>query len=67
MTLSKETINELAFALKDEVIEYIVANEKYANFLMDIIPEAITVKMGPVESHVLYEISNSVMDHIDLY
>ena len=46
MTLSKETIDKLADALKLEVIEYIVDNPKTNTFLYEMVSEALCDKLG---------------------
>jgi hypothetical protein len=64
MALSNKTYNKLADALLPEVIEYIFEDERWVNFMQEIIPDAITNKMGNVDPDVLYDLSLCVMDKI---
>jgi hypothetical protein len=66
MSLSNATFNKLADALKSEVVSYILQDERYVEFLMDMIPDAIQEKLGPMDDIVLYELSMCVMDKIEL-
>jgi hypothetical protein len=66
MSLSNATFNKLADALKSEVVSYIVQDERYVEFLMDMIPDAIQEKLGPMDDIVLYELSMCVMEKIEL-
>jgi hypothetical protein len=66
MSLSNATFNKLADALKSEVVSYIVQDERYVEFLMDMIPDAIQEKLGPMDDTVLYELSMCVMEKIEL-
>jgi hypothetical protein len=66
MSLSNATFNKLADALKSEVVSYIVQDERYVEFLMDMIPDAIQEKLGPIDDIVLYELSLCVMEKIEL-
>jgi len=66
MSLSNATFNKLADALKSEVVSYILQDESYVEFLMDMIPDAIQEKLGPMDDIVLYELSLCVMEKIEL-
>jgi hypothetical protein len=66
MSLSNATFNKLADALKSEVVSYILQDERYVEFLMDMIPDAIQEKLGPMDDIVLYELSMCVMEKIEL-
>ena len=66
MALSSKTIHNLTSALKDEVIDYIHKDERYAEFMMEMIPDAITKTLGEIDGDVLYELSFCVMDSICL-
>jgi hypothetical protein len=66
MSLSNATFNKLADALKAEVVSYILQDERYVEFLMDMIPDAIQEKLGPMDYIVLYELSLCVMEKIEL-
>jgi hypothetical protein len=66
MSLSNATFNKLADALRSEVVSYILQDERYVEFLMDMIPDAIQEKLGPMDDIVLYELSLCVMEKIEL-
>ena len=64
MTLSNKAIQALAEVLAPEVIEYIHEDERYAEFLMEIIPDAIQDKLGTISSELMDELPMCVMDRI---
>ena len=66
MGLSSKTYNNLAKALADEVADYISQDERYAEFMMEIIPDAIQSNLGNMNDEVLMELSMCVMDKIYL-
>jgi hypothetical protein len=66
MTLSIKTYHQLAIALTPEVIEYIFNSESWIDFLQTMVVDAITDKLGKIDEEVLYELSLSVMDRINL-
>ena len=67
MTLSTETFDKLSQALTPEVIDYIHKDERYVIFMQEIIPDALTEKMGQLEETLLFELSCSIMDSIFLH
>lgn len=66
MSLSSKTFQKLAETLTPEVIEYINDDERYAEFMQEIIPDALREKMGSLEDVLLYELSFCIMDRIFL-
>lgn len=64
MTLSNKTIQSLAEVLAPEVIDYIHEDERYAEFMMEIIPDAIQDKLGPISVELMNELPMCVMDRI---
>lgn len=64
--LSNETINKLADALKKEVIDYIYEDERWCEFLHEIVPDAIHDKLGQVDDAILFDLSMCIMDRIAL-
>ena len=64
MTLSNKAIQALAEVLAPEVIEYIHEDERYAEFLMEIIPDAIQDKLGTISYELMNELPMCVMDRI---
>ena len=67
MTLSSETFHKLSQALTPEVIDYIHKDERYVIFMQEIIPDALTEKMGQLEENLLFELSYSIMDSMCLH
>lgn len=66
MGLSNKTYNNLAKALVEEVSNYIRQDDRYAEFMMELIPEAIQSELGFVNDHVLLELSMCVLDRLDI-
>jgi len=66
MTLSNKTTRKLGIALTDEVIQYIYQDERWIDFMHEIIPDAIQEKIGNIDSDLLFELSLIVMDNIHL-
>ena len=66
MTLSNKTFQNLANALTPEVIDYIFKDERWINFLMEIVPDAINEKLGELDFDVSVELSQCIMDRINL-
>lgn len=66
MTLSPQTISKIADALKEEVIEYIYASEKYAEFMQDAITVAIDAKMGEMDEDLMFDLGMLIFDRIEL-
>lgn len=66
MTLSNQTFHNLSQALKSEVIDYIHQDERYVDFMQEIIPDAIHNKLGLMDENVLFELSLCVMNSICL-
>ena len=64
MTLSNKAIQALAEVLAPEVIDYIHEDERYAEFLMEIIPDAIQDKLGTISHELMNELPMCVMDRI---
>lgn len=67
MALSNQTLQNLANALKPEVLNYIQEDERYVEFMMELIPDAITSQLGTVKNDVLMDLSMIIMDKIFLY
>lgn len=66
MTLSTQTFHNLADALVSEVEDYIQTNQQYADFMCDMIAEAIQSKLGALDSHILCELSFLLIDRMYL-
>jgi hypothetical protein len=66
MALSNTTISKLADALVPEVIDYIYEDERWCEFLHEVIPDAIQDKLGAVDEEMLYELALCIMDRLFL-
>ena len=66
MALSNQTIQNLASAIAPEVIDYIEKSEEYVEFMMEMLPQAIKEKLGPIDEQLATELEFCVMDRIYL-
>jgi hypothetical protein len=64
MALSNKTIQKLSNALTSEVVEYIENDERYAEFLMEVIPDAVSEKLGSHDAELITELSMCIMENI---
>lgn len=64
MALSTRTTQNLATALSPEVIDYIMQDERWVDFLQEIIPDAIEHKIGGIDEDLKFELSLCIMDKI---
>lgn len=66
MALSENTIQRLAEALADDVASYIADDERFFDLIVELIPEAVTDKLGNVDDTVLAELSMSLSGQLRL-
>jgi len=66
VTLSNKTTRQLGIALTSEVMEYIYQDERWIDFMHEIIPDAIQEKIGNIDADLLFELSLIVMENIHL-
>tara|TARA_B110000503_G_scaffold37585_1_gene61453 strand:+ start:649 stop:870 length:222 start_codon:yes stop_codon:yes gene_type:complete len=66
MALSNSTTQKLANALTSEVIDYIHEDDRWAELMMEVIPDAISEKMGSIDNDLRHELSMCIMDRIYL-
>jgi hypothetical protein len=66
MKLSNKTYVNLAKALQDEVVDYIRQDDRYTEFMMELVSDAIQNKLGTVHDEVLMDLSITVMDRLDI-
>ena len=66
MTLSNQTISNLAKALKPEVIEFIYEDDRYVEMMIEIIHRAVQEKLGPIDSVIQAQLSFNIFDSIIL-
>jgi hypothetical protein len=66
MALSNKTVQNLSAALTPEVIDYIFQDERWVDFMHEIIPDAIGDKIGGIDEDLKFELSLCIMDKIIL-
>ena len=66
-TFSNTTLNQLANALVDDSIQYILDNERFIKILDETIEASIRDRLGEVEEDVLHELRDYIMERISLY
>ena len=66
-TFSNTTLNQLANALVDDSIQYILDNERFNKILNETIEASIRDRLGEVEEEVLYELRDYILERISLY
>lgn len=64
MGLSSKTYQNLAAALLPEVVEYIFDDDRWVDFMQEIVPDAVKEKLGDLDEDILYELSLTIMDRI---
>lgn len=66
MALSSKTIQNLSIALTPEVIKFIYADERWVDFMMEMIPEAVATELKTEDYDLVAEIAMCIMDNIVL-
>ena len=66
-TFSNTTLNQLANALVDDSIQYILDNERFIKILDETMEASIRDRLGEVEEDVLHELRDYIMERISLY
>tara|TARA_R110000868_G_scaffold397265_1_gene669873 strand:+ start:42 stop:260 length:219 start_codon:yes stop_codon:yes gene_type:complete len=64
--LSATTIQSLSTALTPEVIDYIFADERWVDFMMEVVSDAVSEKLGSQDLDLVTELSMVIMDNINL-
>lgn len=64
MPLSTKTIQNLSKALAPEVVDYIFGDERWVDFLHEIIPDAIDSTIGGIDEDLKFELALCIMDKI---
>jgi hypothetical protein len=64
MALSEQTINNLADALVPEIIDYIYQDERWCEFMQEVVPDALQDKLGKIDEDLKFELSLLIMDRI---
>ena len=66
MALSEQTISNLASALIPEVIDYIYEDQRWCEFMHEIVPDALQNKLGEIDEDLKFELALCIMDRIGL-
>jgi hypothetical protein len=66
MALSNQTVSKLADALVPEVIDYIYEDERWCEFLHEVVPDAVQTKLGAVDEDLRFELALCIMDRLIL-
>lgn len=66
MTLSTKTIHSLSAALADDAIDYIHQDERYAEFMIEMINDFLYEKMGKMDDILHVELACCIMDQMYL-
>jgi hypothetical protein len=66
MALSEKTISNLASALIPEVIDYIYQDQRWCDFMHEVIPDALQDKLGEIDEDLKFELALCIMDRIGL-
>jgi hypothetical protein len=66
MALSEQTISNLASALVPEVIDYIYEDQRWCEFMHEVIPDALQDKLGEIDEDLKFELAMCIMDRISL-
>lgn len=64
MALSQNTIIKLSEALSQEVADYITQDHRFFDLMVEIIPDAITAKLGDVDHNVVAELSMCLSERL---
>jgi hypothetical protein len=66
MALSNNTIIKLSEALSKDVADYIMDQPEFFDLMVQLIPEAITAKLGNVDDRVAAELSMCISERLVL-
>lgn len=66
MMLSDQTIQNLSIVLTPDVIDYIFQDECYVDFMLEIIPKAVSKTLGTNDVDLISELTCCIMDNIEL-
>jgi len=64
---SDSTLNQIANALVDDSIQYVLGNERFIKILNETVEGSIRDRLGEVEEDVLHEVRDYIMERISLY
>lgn len=66
MALSAQTVSNLADALVPEVINYIYEDERWCQFLHEVVPDALHDKLGEIDDDLQFDLAMCIIDRITL-
>jgi hypothetical protein len=66
MALSNQTISNLASALVPEVIDYIYEDQRWCEFMHEVVPDALQNKLGEIDEDLKFDLALCIMDRIGL-
>lgn len=66
MALSNKTIKSLAIVLTPEVIEYIYADERWIDFMIEMTGDAIKEKLGTDDITLVAELGQCIIENVML-
>jgi len=66
MALSTKTTQKLAIALTPEVIEYIYSDERWFDFMIEMVGEAVQQKLGTNDMDLIAELGQCVIENMVL-
>ena len=66
MTLSPRTIDRLAEAMAPEVVKYIFEDERFSELLMEIIPDAVSEKLGEVDDNIRFDLYLAITERVTI-
>jgi hypothetical protein len=64
--ISAKSLNKIAAALVPEVVEYIYNDDRWFDFLVEIVSDAVADKMGKLDCELHSELCYAISEHISL-
>lgn len=64
MTLSTNTVHNLASVLTSDAIDYLHKDERYAEFMIETLQDFLLTKMGQMNDELQIELACCIMDQI---
>lgn len=64
MALSNKTMNRLADAMAPEVVNYILEDDRWTEFIVELISDAIVAKLGILEGDLHGELAYSISERL---
>ena len=64
MALSDKTVNRLADAMAPEVVNYILEDDRWTEFMVELISDAIVAKLGTLDGDLHGELAYSISERL---